>query len=522
VQFPNPYHLPQRGRIRGTYDAARWTEDNERHWINATAFGPNEENNQAVRQRLRERSRYETYNNSYLNGMITTLCNDFTGSGPSLQITDNRLTEAQSKSIEDRFNRYARKIKLRQLLWKMRHAKIVDGESFALQYTDGYLADPMGRYSRALSAYGNTEVLINYQIIEADQCTSYDLLTNVTGQEVDGIRFDRNMRPTEYYILYHHPQDTIPWYNLNKAYGRWIPARYVLHWLRQSRPWLRGIPETVQALPICAYLRRFNLAVLSAAETAASFAGVLESDAPANNGPLFGQDANINGEEEENYEPFDAFPIQRGMFVKLPDGHKLNQMRAEYPGENNAAFVDTVVREIARSLLIPFNRAVGSSKDSNFSSGTLDHQMYNVAIEQERRHCEDYLLGNILGAWYEEASRMPAYLEDLPDDFTYEFPEYSWRWDAPVRHVDPEKSAKALAELWDKGFITDDQIQLEEFNRDPKDYYEAVKKQNEAREKLGLPLPGVTTINQNGGDSQQPNETSQQDDQSNQTQEQEA
>ena len=36
------------------------------------------------------------------------------------------------------------------------------------------------------------------------------------------------------------------------------------------------------ALPLFAQLRRFTLAVLSAAETAADFAGILYTDAPAN------------------------------------------------------------------------------------------------------------------------------------------------------------------------------------------------------------------------------------------------
>ena len=516
----NPYHLPN--QVQGTYDAARWTEDNERHWVNATAYGPNEENNPQVREKLRNRSRYETFNNSYLRGMVLSLCNDFTGSGPSLQVTDDRLSEDQTKSIEERFNKYARRIRLRELLWKLRHVKIVDGEGFAVQYTDRYLADPMGRYIRT-NQFASSEVLINYQIIEAEQCTSYNMYQGSSDYEVDGIRFDRNMRPTEYCILYHNPNETIPWSKLNTEYGRWLPARYVIHWFRQSRPWLRGIPETTQALPTCAYFRRFNLAVLSAAETAASFAGVLESDSPANTGPLFGQAPDLDAPTEQ-YEPFDAFPIQRGMFVKIPDGHKLNQLRAEYPGENNAAFVDTVVREIARALLIPYNRAVGSSKDSNFSSGTLDHQMYNTAIARERESCEDTVLNHILASWYEEALRIPAYLEDLPEDFRYEIPDYSWRWDAPVNHVDPEKSAKALALLWDKGFITDDQIQLTEFNRDPKDYYEAVKVQNETREEIGLPLPGVTVVNQNmgpdgaGDQSQDGQQDSQQTQQGNQSQ----
>ena len=55
-----------------------------------------------------------------------------------------------------------------------------------------------------------------------------------------------------------------------------IPASYMVHVFRQERPGQhRGIPEITPALPLFAQLRRFILAVLSAAEAAADYAGVV-------------------------------------------------------------------------------------------------------------------------------------------------------------------------------------------------------------------------------------------------------
>jgi len=62
-----------------------------------------------------------------------------------------------------------------------------------------------------------------------------------------------------------------------------VPADAVVHWFRSDRPGQhRGIPEITPALPLFAQLRRYTLAVIAAAETAADFAAVLFTDAPAN------------------------------------------------------------------------------------------------------------------------------------------------------------------------------------------------------------------------------------------------
>ena len=61
-----------------------------------------------------------------------------------------------------------------------------------------------------------------------------------------------------------------------------IAAEAVIHWFRADRPGQhRGLPEITPALPLFAQLRRYTLAVIGAAETAADFAAVLFTDAPA-------------------------------------------------------------------------------------------------------------------------------------------------------------------------------------------------------------------------------------------------
>jgi capsid protein len=63
--------------------------------------------------------------------------------------------------------------------------------------------------------------------------------------------------------------------------------------------------------------------------------------------------------------------LDKGMFTTLPWGYQLKQMKAEQPTTVYDKFVDALLREIARPLLMPFNMAVGFSGGYNFASGTL-------------------------------------------------------------------------------------------------------------------------------------------------------
>ena len=115
--------------------------------------------------------------------------------------------------------------------------------------------------------------------MEADQVCTPDLDAR-SANAVDGVVFDSAGNPVEYHILKRHPGESAS--GLNRDYDR-LPASSVVHWFRCDRPGqARGIPDIMPALPLFAQLRRFTLAVLAAAETAADFAGILYTDAPAN------------------------------------------------------------------------------------------------------------------------------------------------------------------------------------------------------------------------------------------------
>jgi lambda family phage portal protein len=400
----------RRGRVvrfvRGRYDAAVTTDDNRRHWANADGLSANAANSAEVRRVLRNRARYEVANNSYAKGIVLTIANAVVGTGPRLQLLTND-GEANTR-IEREFTAWAKAIRLAEKLRTMRMARITDGEVFAVLTSNPRLPTP---------------VQLDVRLIEADQIATPDMRLDML---VDGIVFDEYGNPVEYHVLKNHPGDS---YRAMRDYDR-VPAESVLHWFRCDRPGQsRGIPEITPALPLFAQLRRFTLAVLSAAETAADFAGILYTDAPA-------------GGEADAAEPFEPIELEKRALVTMPSGWKMSQLQAEQPTTGHKEFVEATLNEILRCVLVPFNVGMGNSSGYNYASGRLDHQTFAKAIRVDQSHLEDVVLDRILAAWLDEAALIPGLLpDDLGPLITW---PHQWFWDGH-EHVDPAKEATAQA-----------------------------------------------------------------------------
>jgi lambda family phage portal protein len=395
--------------LRARYDAASTSDENRRHWANADGLSANAANSAEVRRVLRNRARYEVANNSYARGIVLTLANDTIGTGPRLQM----LTpdgEANSR-IEREFIAWAKAVGLAEKLRTMRMARAQDGEAFAVLTSNPKLP---------------TQVQLDLRLIEADRVCTPDI-NALESNAVDGIVFDDTGNPVEYHVLREHPGETMAGFYLD--YDR-VPAASALHWFRADRPGqARGIPDIMPALPLFAQLRRFTLAVLAAAETAADFAGILYTDAPA-------------GGESEAAEPFEPIELEARALVTMPGGWKMSQLQAEQPSTTYAEFKKEILNEIARCLNMPFNVAAGNSSGYNYASGRLDHQTYFKAIRVDQAHLECIVLDRILAAWLDEAALIPGLLPARLGPFADW--THQWFWDGH-EHVDPAKEANAQA-----------------------------------------------------------------------------
>ncbi|MFB3894458.1 MAG: phage portal protein [Phycisphaerae bacterium] len=398
--------------IRAKFDSAQTTPDNTRHWASADFLSANAAARPDVRRILHNRARYEVANNSYARGIVLTLANDVIGTGPRLQMLlgDGQNTGADSINglIEGEFAAWGKAIDLPGKLRTMRMSRAQDGEAFGMFHTNTRLDAP---------------VQLDVKLIEADQVAT-PMFSLPTPTLVDGVVLDDMGNPVAYHVLDSHPGELLHTYPLKYQV---VSAECMVHWFRKDRPGQnRGLPDIMPALPLFAQLRRYTLAVIAAAETAADFAAVLFTDAPANG-------------ESQSLEPMDVVALEKRMATVLPDGWRLGQIEAQQPTTTYEMFKREILNEIARAVGMPYSIAACNSSGYNYASGRLDHQTYFKSIRVEQAQCEAVVLDRILDAWMAEAVKAYPELAGLD-----EWP-HQWFWDGH-EHVDPQKEASAQAQ----------------------------------------------------------------------------
>ncbi len=364
--------------LKFKYDAAQTTPENVRHWAMADGLSADASMTPEVRRTLRNRARLEVANNAYARGMVLTLADVCIGTGPRLQMLSD--DEDFNSIVEEEFVAWSEAIRLAERLKTLRMSKIADGEAFA-----AILKNPRVKHP----------VEIDIRPIEADRVTTpYPTIIN----EVDGVEYDKFGNPVQYHVCSEHPGDSSIWHGTFET----IPAEYMIHWYRSDRPGQsRGLPEIMPALPLFAQLRRYTLAVLAAAETAADFAAVLYTDAPANG-------------EAQPLEALDIISLEKRMATIMPDGWKLGQIRAEQPTTSYSEFKREILGEIGRCMQVPVNILLGDSSKHNYASGRLDHQSFFKSIKVEQTSCEQVVMFPIFDAWFREALRIRLFEPPKP------------------------------------------------------------------------------------------------------------
>jgi len=450
--FRQPFSF--NSRVDARYDAAVTNDDNRRHWSAADGMSAKSANGSNTRRTLRNRARYEIANNSYARGITLTLANDIVGTGPRLQMLTSDPNV--NRIVEIEFARWAAAIGLSEKLRTMKLACCGDGESFGILTNNNRVQAP---------------VQLDLILVEADQVAAPFGYVGANNY-IDGIQFDSFGNPVFYHVLKLHPGDAgIGWIEFDV-----INSDAMLHLFRVDRPGqVRGIPEITPALPLFAQLRRFTLAVIAAAETAAEFAGILYTDSPANG-------------EADAAEPFEPIELEKRSLVTMPGGWKMSQIHAEQPTTSYAEFKHEILNEIARCLNMPFNVAAGNSSGYNYASGRLDHQTYFKSIRVEQSNMAQVVLDRILAAWLSEATLIEGLLPQSVRTTTFDA-THQWFWDGQ-EHVDPLKEANAQATRLANHTTT----LAYEYARQGRDWEDALiqrSKELALMSELGLALPGA-------------------------------
>lgn len=394
--------------VHARFDAAE-SQDDRRHWSNADWFSMDGALTPVVRRTLRNRARYEALNNSYLAGICDTLATDLIGTGPRLQL--NTGNQEADREIERAFFDWSWNVDLAGKLRTMRRSKLIDGEAFALFFTNPRLDG----------------VQLDIRLVEAEMVATpigmYIPDTTPEGSVVDGLEFDDYGNVVAYKVLKYHPGSN---YRISNFEFNRVPAENMVHWFTRLRPAQhRGVSEVAPALRLFAQLRRYTDAVIAAAETAADFAAFLHTNSPA--------------AEVDDVDAFAEMPIEKRSLVTLPEGWDVSQLKAEQPTANFGEFRRNILNEIARCLQIPYNVAALDSSSYNYASGRMDHQVYAATQRVQRDKLERLMLDRTLRAWLDEAVLLGTVPRGLPPFSEW---QWSWVWDGK-EHVDPSKEANA-------------------------------------------------------------------------------
>lgn len=434
--------------IRGAYDIAQNGDDAE-HWAWADALDANAANSRDVRKDIREKSRYEVFNNGYGGGLVDKLGNDLVGTCPRLQLSIPGASRVTARQIEKAFLSWARTIGLGEKLRLLDNAAVRDGEGFGLLVTNRKL-DPNG-------------VQLDLRLYETDQVDTPTLrMAYDDPQSFPGGRTDRMGDVTEWHFLKSHPGSEYGY----SAFGEYdkIPAAKVVHWFKPRRAGqLRGVPEIASSLTLYAYLRRYTLATVAAAETAANLAGVMKT--------------NSSTTTPVACAPMKGVSMPRNQMLTLPEGWEAMQFKPEQPINTYKEFKGELLTEAGQPVGAMRNVATGSSAEYNYSSARLDHRLYQRGIEVRRSAFRERVLDKIFRAWLDEAALTPGLIPNgLPLRHLW---SWDWYYDGFVS-LDPQKDAETNDMRLRNGTITHAEIAAE----DGVDWEERFEQRAEERRRL--------------------------------------
>jgi len=394
-------------------------------WRGASAFSVNAAMSPQKRAEYRRKAQLVVENNAYAAGAANAIVSAVAGTMPRLQLSDP-LESADSDvltEIENDFAEWAHTINLADKLRVMRYAKFVDGETFAVLFTNPRLA-PLSDVTLDVRVVDCARVTAQYSGKELINDPNFD----------DGILFNVYGEPISYRILDYNPGDAV---QTAIATATTYPAVNVCHWFKPFAPeQRRGISEIAPCIDLFNLIDRYSKAVVQAAETAADLAMVIKTDAVEDEtasvdfgaNPPAGK-ANPVGEDE----PFVQFPWSRGMTMTLPEGWDAKQIAAEQPSNSYGMLVDEILAQIGAAINVPKLLMKNSAENYNYSSARVDLQNFQNAVRLDRDSLVHHVLNPIWRAWFLEYRAIHSL------DFV---PRTTWYFDG-FFHVDPLKEANA-------------------------------------------------------------------------------
>ena len=251
-----------------------------------------------------------------------------------------------------------------------------------------------------------------------------------------------------------------------------LDAANIIHLYRKEFPaQIRGISMLAGSVLNLRQLDDYRNAELVHAQIGACTMGVWEWDGK-NSDDIISEDENDVGEFVREIRP--------GIFPIAPRGYQAKFLQGAQPNNQFGVFVKSVMRSIANSIGISYNKASGDYESVNYSS------LREAALEDRETYCElqKFLVENWKTIQYKDFTnalvilgRIPA--TDISDVSKHQFFGRRFAWVDPQKEIAAKEKEIAL-------MLTDPISELESRGEDPEDVIARFKEWNNKLENAGL------------------------------------
>lgn len=329
---------------------------------------------------------------------------------------------------------------------------VIDGECFIRR-----TFDPTSKYGW------------RYEVIDSLQIDPLYTVENVgNGHRIFmGVELDSRGREVAYY---YRPTVDEVYYTGNRER---LDAANILHLYRKEFPaQIRGISMLAGSVLNLRQLDDYRTAELVHARVGSAIMGVWEWN---------GQNPNdVLGGDEDDEGQF-VREIKPGIFPVAPRGYQAKFLQGAQPNNQFGVFVKSIMRSIANSIGISYNKATGDYESVNYSS------LREAALEDRETYCEfqKYLIENWKTIQFNSFVNALVVLgrieptKELADLAKHQFFGRRFAWVDPQKEIAAKQTEIAL-------MLTDPISELESRGEDPEDVIARFKDWNAKLEKAGM------------------------------------
>ncbi len=421
---------------------------------------------------LRNRSRDLYRNNSYAKRYFHVLETMVVGEkGFTVQVRgrdeNGELDAPGNKVIENAFKRWS-KIGNCDVTGRM---SWLDAQRFAIQN----LARDGEVFIQKVRG-GNYRDGFAIQFIESDLIDHEKNDTAPNGNEIRmGVEVDQYQRPTAYYVLTDHPDDTyFPGHQNNRKHIR-IPADDIIHVYKPTRSYqTRGEPFLAPVIADLKMLHGFLEAELISARASSAKFGIITTPS--------GEDFVGDAETDEGVPVIDFSP---GSVHQLPKGHEFDIIDVQHPNSAFDSFVQTILRGVASGLNVSYTSLANDLKGVSYSSirqGTIEERDHMKMLQGFliQHFCEP-----IFFSWLKSAmdfGDMPlpiSKFDKFADNTHFRGRGFSW--------VDPQREISANVAALQNGMVSMNDIAAN-YGRDVEELFEQIQSDKKMAERYGLKM----------------------------------